>query len=81
MTNKLKLMAVLAHLDDESLGNGNILAKYAAGGFKTYLVPCHRGLPAHNVSKLYYLCRCYNTGCYLVKRKQQNLKAHVGLMK
>ena len=27
MTNKLKLMCVLAHPDDESLGNGGILAK------------------------------------------------------
>ena len=30
MTDRLKLMAVLAHPDDESFGFGGILAKYAA---------------------------------------------------
>ena len=35
MTNKLKLMCILAHPDDESLGNGGILAKYAAEGVET----------------------------------------------
>ena len=43
MTNKLKLMAVLAHPDDESLGNGGILARYAAEGIETYLVTATRG--------------------------------------
>src|SRR6266567_3706087 len=43
MTNKLKLMCVLAHPDDESLGNGGILAKYAAEGVETYLVTATRG--------------------------------------
>ena len=36
-------MCVLAHPDDESLGNGGILAKYAAEGVKTYLVTATRG--------------------------------------
>ena len=43
MTNKLKLMCVLAHPDDESLGNGGILARYAAEGIETYLVTATRG--------------------------------------
>ena len=43
MTNKLKLMCVLAHPDDESLGNGGILAKYVAEGVETYLVTATRG--------------------------------------
>ena len=43
MTDKLKLMAVLAHPDDESLGNGGILARYAAEGVETYLVTATRG--------------------------------------
>jgi LmbE family N-acetylglucosaminyl deacetylase len=43
MPNKLKLMCVLAHPDDESLGNGGILAKYAAEGIETYLVTATRG--------------------------------------
>ena len=43
MTDALKLMCVLAHPDDESLGNGGILAKYAAEGVKTYLVTATRG--------------------------------------
>ena len=43
MTNNLKLMCVLAHPDDESLGNGGILAKYAAEGVETYLVTATRG--------------------------------------
>ncbi len=43
MTNELKLMLILAHPDDESLGNGGIIAKYAAEGVKTYLVTATRG--------------------------------------
>jgi len=41
--NPLKLMAVLAHPDDESLGFGGTLAKYAAEGVETYLVTATRG--------------------------------------
>ncbi|HYU76024.1 MAG TPA: PIG-L family deacetylase [Ktedonobacteraceae bacterium] len=43
MTSELKLMAILAHPDDESLGNGGILAKYAAEGIETHLVVATRG--------------------------------------
>lgn len=43
MTNRLKLMCILAHPDDESLGNGGILAKYASEGVETYLVTATRG--------------------------------------
>ena len=43
MTTALKLMAVLAHPDDECLGNGGIFAKYAAEGVETYLVTATRG--------------------------------------
>src|SRR5437763_14293263 len=43
MTNKLRLMCILAHPDDESLGNGGMLAKYAAEGVETYLVTATRG--------------------------------------
>jgi LmbE family N-acetylglucosaminyl deacetylase len=43
MTETLKLMAVLAHPDDESLGVGGILAKYAAEGIETTLVTATRG--------------------------------------
>src|SRR5262245_4684681 len=39
----LKLMAVLAHPDDESLGIGGTLARYAAEGVETYLVTATRG--------------------------------------
>jgi LmbE family N-acetylglucosaminyl deacetylase len=39
----LKLMAVLAHPDDESLATGGILAKYAASGVQTYLIMATRG--------------------------------------
>jgi LmbE family N-acetylglucosaminyl deacetylase len=39
----LKLMAVLAHPDDESLGVGGTLAKYASEGVETYLVTATRG--------------------------------------
>ncbi len=41
--NPLKLMAVLAHPDDESLGFGGTLAKYAAEGVETFLVTATRG--------------------------------------
>src|SRR5438093_9980709 len=43
VTTNLKLLCVFAHPDDESLGNGGILAKYAAEGIKTYLVTATRG--------------------------------------
>lgn len=43
MDKKLKLLAVLAHPDDESLGFGGALAKYAAEGIEAYLVTATRG--------------------------------------
>lgn len=43
MTQPLKLMCILAHPDDESLGTGGILAKYAAEGIETYLITATRG--------------------------------------
>ncbi len=43
MNEPLKLMAVLAHPDDESLGLGGILAKYADEGVETSLVTATRG--------------------------------------
>jgi len=43
MPEPLRLMCVLAHPDDESLGNGGTLAKYAVEGVETYLVTATRG--------------------------------------
>lgn len=43
MSQKFKLMAVLAHPDDESLGFGGTLAKYAAEEVETHLVTATRG--------------------------------------
>jgi len=43
MNRNLKLLAVLAHPDDESFGLGGTLAKYAAEGVETYLVTATRG--------------------------------------
>jgi len=43
MTEKFKLLAILAHPDDESLGFGGTLAKYAAEGVETHLVTATRG--------------------------------------
>jgi LmbE family N-acetylglucosaminyl deacetylase len=43
MIQQLKLMCILAHPDDESLGTGGILARYAAEGVATYLVMATRG--------------------------------------
>ena len=43
MAEALKLMCVLAHPDDESLGTGGTLARYAAEGVETYLVTATRG--------------------------------------
>ena len=39
----LRLLAMLAHPDDESLGFGGTLAKYSAEGVETYLVTATRG--------------------------------------
>ena len=43
LSSELRLMCVLAHPDDESLGTGGTLAKYAAQGVATYLVTATRG--------------------------------------
>jgi LmbE family N-acetylglucosaminyl deacetylase len=43
MESSLKLMAVFAHPDDESMGMGAALAKYAAEGISTHLVCATRG--------------------------------------
>lgn len=43
MTDNLRLMCVLAHPDDESLGMGGTMAKYASQGIETYLVTATRG--------------------------------------
>jgi len=43
MADTLRLMVVAAHPDDESLGMGGTLAKYAAEGVETYLVTATRG--------------------------------------
>lgn len=43
MTNGLRLLCVLAHPDDEALGIGSTLAKYARAGVETYLVTATRG--------------------------------------
>jgi len=43
MNEQLRLMCILAHPDDESLGTGGILARYAAEGVATYLVTATRG--------------------------------------
>src|SRR3569832_2530274 len=40
---RLRLMCVLAHPDDESLGMGGTLAKYSAEGVETYVVTATRG--------------------------------------
>jgi LmbE family N-acetylglucosaminyl deacetylase len=39
----LRLMAILAHPDDESIGNGGTLARYAAEGVEVTLVTATRG--------------------------------------
>ena len=43
MNSELRLMCVLAHPDDESLGTGGALAACAAEGIATYLVTATRG--------------------------------------
>ena len=39
----LKLLAIFAHPDDESMGMGGTLAKYSAEEVDTYLVCASRG--------------------------------------
>lgn len=43
MTNQLRLMCILAHPDDESMGAGGTLAKYSSEGIETYLLCATRG--------------------------------------
>jgi len=48
---QLRLMCVVAHPDDESLGMGGALAKYAAEGVETYVVTATKGERGRSVSK------------------------------
>lgn len=43
MPDNLRLMTILAHPDDESLGLGGVLARYAAAGVETYVLTATRG--------------------------------------
>lgn len=43
MNKPLKLLIIVAHPDDESLGMGGTLAKYAAEGVETHLITATRG--------------------------------------
>lgn len=43
MADSLRLMCILAHPDDESLGVGGTLARYAKEGIETYLLTATRG--------------------------------------
>lgn len=43
MTETLRLLAIFPHPDDETLGMGSTLARYAAEGVETYLVCATRG--------------------------------------
>lgn len=43
MTDQLKLMLVLAHPDDETLGNGGTIARYADEGIECHLVTATAG--------------------------------------
>jgi LmbE family N-acetylglucosaminyl deacetylase len=43
MTPPLRLLAVLAHPDDESLGFGGTIARYAAEGVETFVLTATRG--------------------------------------
>ena len=51
MGDTLKLMAILAHPDDESLGFGGILAKSAAEHVETFLVTATRGERGWNADR------------------------------
>ena len=43
MTEELKLLFVLAHPDDETLGNGGTIARYADEGIEVHLVTATGG--------------------------------------
>ena len=43
MTDPWRLLCVFAHPDDESMGMGGMLARYAAEGVETHLVCATRG--------------------------------------
>lgn len=46
--NQLRLLCILAHPDDESLGCGGTLAKYGAEGVETFLITANRGQAGWN---------------------------------
>ena len=46
--NRLRLLCILAHPDDESLGCGGTLAKYGAEGIETFVLTANRGQAGWN---------------------------------
>ena len=73
MNQTLRLMCVLAHPDDESLGTGGTLAKYASEGIETYLITATRGErgrfgQAPNSPDWKPWANCVNQSCWLPPR-------------
>ena len=61
----LRLMCVLAHPDDESLGTGGTLARYASEGVETYLVTATRGEKGRFGDSGGYQCQPADANCRL----------------
>jgi N-acetyl-1-D-myo-inositol-2-amino-2-deoxy-alpha-D-glucopyranoside deacetylase len=72
--NKLTLMTVHAHPDDEAISTGGCLAKYSAEGIRTVLVTCTKGELGKSEDPLY---RPPRPGMEIVEIREKELAAAI----
>ena len=67
MVNALRLMAVLAHPDDESLGVGSVLAHYASQGVSVSVLTATRGGTEYGICSTTFLEQAFRTDSYRIE--------------
>ncbi len=79
MSNGLTLMAVHAHPDDEVIGTGGVLARYAAEGARTVLVTCTNGEQGDGPEGVKPGQPGHDSAA-VARRRQEELRASVALL-
>jgi N-acetyl-1-D-myo-inositol-2-amino-2-deoxy-alpha-D-glucopyranoside deacetylase len=76
-SDKLTLMTVHAHPDDEAISTGGILAKYSAEGIRTVLVTCTKGELGETEDPLY---RPPRPGMGIAEIREKELAAAIRIL-